>query len=119
MNKKQCIVRLYNPVTIDGKEHYDITLRKPTAGDLRGKLSLDDLGTDMGVTAKIVERCSAYPNIPSSSVLRMELEDVMVLVAGFGSFFDGIDPLSRVNMKKEEVVPSGSTPTTPPKKQQQ
>ncbi len=115
---KTCTVTLYNSVTIDGTEYSEVNLRKPGPGDLRGKLSLDDLGSDISTTSKIIERCSFSPNIPASVVLKMEMEDVLVLATGFASFFEGIDPMARVNMKKmENNAPNGSTPKIAQKKQ--
>lgn len=82
-------VTLIEPLTIDGEDIAEITLRRPNGGDLRGLKLSELLQLDVGSVMRLVPRISA-PYVSESQMAEMSAADLTKFATGVVGFF--IDP---------------------------
>lgn len=78
-------VTLRRPVTIDGRETAEITLREPTTGDLRGLKLTEVLQGSAAAIIKLVPRISTPP-LSEAQVAALSMHDVTALFGGIMGF---------------------------------
>lgn len=89
MSKQESItVELPSPITIGDKEHSEIQLRSPTAGDLRGVSLAQLIIMDVDAVAKVLPRI-AQPVITEQHALSMDAETFTVLATEVSGFLTG------------------------------
>ena len=81
-------VQLKYPIQAHGEEVRELTLRRPTAGDLA---QCEGKG-DIGMTLHLIHLCAG---IPPSSVAQIDGEDLSVIGGHVGSFFGNGRPTGR------------------------
>ena len=80
-------VTLVNPVTIDGNQVSEITVRKPMGGDLRGLKLTDILQMDMNAMTKLLPRITQPSLSPQQLQTDIEPEDLTDLCSKVVLFF--------------------------------
>lgn len=80
-------VPLSKPVTIDGEEVEEITLRKPYPGELRGLAMTDVLRMETDALLKLLPRITQPPLSPQQLSAEIEPEDFMELATKTLLFF--------------------------------
>jgi hypothetical protein len=80
-------IRLSAPIAREGGEPIaEITLRRPTAGDLRGVAFTDLLRMDVTTAATVAPRI-AQPFITSDEAAAMDVHDLYQVAVGIVGFF--------------------------------
>ena len=80
---KQHTLTLQNPVTRDGKPVREITLREPSAGELRGIKLFDLVQGDAGAIAELLPRIST-PTLTKAEALALKIRDLTAAITIIG-----------------------------------
>ncbi|WP_281955470.1 phage tail assembly protein [Pseudophaeobacter arcticus] len=80
-------VTLSTPITIDGKEVKEITLRKPSTGELRGLGTVDILRMEVDTMLKLLPRITQPPLSSLQISAEIEPEDFTELATKTLLFF--------------------------------
>ena len=83
-------ITLKHPIKQGETSITEITLRKPTAGELRGVKLLDVMQMDMAAHAILLSRI-AYPLLSDAQINSLDLEDLIQIMTGVLGFFVGAD----------------------------
>lgn len=91
---KQHTLTLKNPITRDGKPISEITLREPTAGELRGIKLFDLTQGDVAAVAELLPRIST-PAMTKPEALALKMRDLTSAMTVIGEMLLDEDALGK------------------------